>query len=239
MIQKDYIISNQWGMKLSEAELVELGGEKRATYMLKDIKAAQSIEMGQILQVSERRAYAEVYEGKVERLEGNEVTVYGLENISEELRQDFKYKCTFQSVITPVVEGLTPLELEERKKKLDAGIELEDEVDEAELVEPVEIVARDLSGSGIGFYSKVPCSLNPFYELVIPVMREPMVVRIKLLRCEFDPDTSYYLCGGRFVSLQSSEEALLRKTIMQMQVMDRRRLKALMEKEEEIDEEVG
>jgi len=81
-----------------------------------------------------------------------------------------------------------------------------------------DIQAKDLSCSGIAFWSSVSLDEREIIEVVLPVTDAPLLVKTQVLRQLPDESTSKPLYATKFVDLIHDEEALIRKAVFSIQV---------------------
>lgn len=214
MIEHAYFIMNESDERLAEAELISFGPDN----MMMEVNSIDQMKLlkgRSVVHLSEQKKYAEILEGQVESIGDNQISIVNLKNLSAIMRQDLKVCVCFDEWIRPIL----PEDMEESEAPVQ--------------VESVEIMAKDISCSGIGFYVTGEFNKNFNYELILPILSEPMIVELKIVRVEFDEEMGRYLCGARFMNLRYEEERILRRTIMRMQVLEMRRLKERLSELEE------
>jgi hypothetical protein len=90
-----------------------------------------------------------------------------------------------------------------------------------------EITAKDLSCSGISFYSQEPLADKEQLEVVIPTTELPLVLKCEILRHR-PADQGPALYASKFIDTCHDEEVLVRKTVFNIQLQDRARAGASM-----------
>jgi hypothetical protein len=85
-----------------------------------------------------------------------------------------------------------------------------------------EITAKDLSCSGISFYSQEPLADREHLEMVIPTTELPLVLKCEILRHRPN-EQGPALYAAKFIDTCHDEEVLVRKTVFSIQIQDRAR----------------
>lgn len=87
-----------------------------------------------------------------------------------------------------------------------------------------EIQSVDLSCGGIAFYGDAGLSVGETMEVVIPITKEPLIVRCEILRVkELKNDRALY--AAKFVDLCHDEEKTIRHAVFSTQISDGKRQK--------------
>lgn len=233
MIEKGYYILDEQDHKLADAEMVAFGNDSM-TLAVTSEDDLRKVAGRKVLRFSIARVYAEVNEGQVVLEDGNRFSLENIENLSVKQRSEFKIQARFVSRITPIL----PRFIENMQE--DAGVENNSEKKEDDNFRiPVEqeVMVRDISCGGIGFYSDSECSTALDYTIEIKITEQPLVVEVSVVRSEYEGLTRKYVNGAKFVNLRYTEERMLRQTIMRMQVLERKALKERLERIEEPDDE--
>ncbi|MEA5083855.1 MAG: PilZ domain-containing protein [Lachnospiraceae bacterium] len=186
-----------------------------------------SFERGDIVKFQFEQRFDKVFDGVVVSNRNNKLMLDSVRHISNILQEDLRIEVFKDAVITYRVDKESQ---EEDKNKSED--ENEDEtVGETETEEnkdeeySFDIIVKDISSGGIGFYSKQNLPMDKFYEYVADWGSTPVFTKIKLLRKEkLNSDTFSY--GGKFVDLYADEERVLRGGVFAIQArrcQDRRR----------------
>lgn len=237
MVEKTYFILNQDEERIADAELVAFGKDTMVLQVTSPGGAAE-LKGRKSLKFSIARAYAEVSAGNVVMIDGDRITLGDIENLSVQKRADFKIQANFVTRIVPILPRfIERIEEDGPKSVKDKSREL-DQADEEEFQFPVEqeVMVRDISCGGIGFYSGDECSLNFNYTMEIKITEQPIVVELQIIRSEYEEFTHKYVNGARYLNLRYPEESMIRKTIMRIQVLEH---KAMMDRLERIQRVEG
>ncbi|TNF54470.1 hypothetical protein EP227_04210 [bacterium] len=83
-----------------------------------------------------------------------------------------------------------------------------------------EIITRDISVSGIGFYSKkiYPINTRLYIEMYVPGKQKPVATTIEVVRVEALLDKEDYIIGGIFLDVPQDELDFLSKAIGNMNI---------------------
>lgn len=185
---------------------------------------ANAFERGDIVKFQFEQRFDKVFDGVVVSNRNNKLMLDSVRHISNILQEDLRIEVFKDAVITYRVNNESE---EEDKNESTNSIESEDESETEEDVEEYsfDIIVKDISSGGIGFYSKQNLPMNRIYEYVADWGATPVFTKVKLLRKEkLNSDTFSY--GGKFVDLYADEERVLRGGVFAIQArrcQDRRR----------------
>ena len=202
MAQEKYaILSENNDMVLCEAILIDQHGSKMTLKIVDDVNVLRGLKS---VKFHKMQSYAEVYQGEIAEIKGDNVLFNEVVNISAQMRTEIKIKIR---VDTNLIKLFPP---EEQKVPV-----------------AVPIVTNDISCGGIGFVSKADFDKEGTYEVVIPITSPPTVIDLAIMRKEFQPEQNQYVYGSKFLDLDIVEERMLRKAIFKVQM--RRHHKRIME----------
>ena len=202
MAQEKYaVLSENSDMVLCEAILIDQHGSKMTLKIVDDVNVLRGLKS---VKFHKMQSYAEVYQGVIAEIKGDNVLFNEVVNISAQMRTEIKIKIR---VDTNLIKLFPP---EEQKVPV-----------------AVPIVTNDISCGGIGFVSKADFDKEGTYEVVIPITSPPTVIDLAIMRKEFQPEQNQYVYGSKFLDLDIVEERMLRKAIFKVQM--RRHHKRIME----------
>lgn len=191
---------------------------------------ANSYERGDIVKFQFEQRFDKVFDGVVVSNRNNKLMLDSVRHISNILQEDLRIEVFKDAVITYRVNQESN---DEEKNKKASENETEDKTEdesESEKEDDAEeysfdIIVKDISSGGIGFYSKQNLPMDKIYEYVADWGTAPVFTKVKLLRKEkLNSDTFSY--GGKFVELYADEERILRGGVFAIQArrcQDRRR----------------
>ena len=202
MAQEKYaVLSENSDMVLCEAILIDQHGSKMTLKIVDDVNVLRGLKS---VKFHKMQSYAEVYQGEIAEIKGDNVLFNEVVNISAQMRTEIEIKIR---VDTNLIKLFPP---EEQKVPV-----------------AVPIVTNDISCGGIGFVSKADFDKEGTYEVVIPITSPPTVIDLAIMRKEFQPEQNQYVYGSKFLDLDIVEERMLRKAIFKVQM--RRHHKRIME----------
>ncbi|MGE4213293.1 MAG: hypothetical protein AB7E42_00750 [Anaerotignaceae bacterium] len=187
-------------------------------------ETVNSFEKGDIVKFQHEQRFDKVFDGVVVNNKNNRIVLDNVRHISNILQEDLRIEVFKDDVLTYQVEKGSKEEnaneIEDENINKDAS-ENEDNNEEYSF----DIIVKDISSGGIGFYSKENLPMDKIYEYVADWGTTPIMTKVKLLRKEkLNSDTFSY--GGKFVDLYSDEERVLRGGVFAIQArrcQDRRR----------------
>ena len=202
MAQEKYaVLSENSDMVLCEAILIDQHGSKMTLKIVDDVNVLRGLKS---VKFHKMQSYAEVYQGEIAEIKGDNVLFNEVVNISAQMRTEIKIKIR---VDTNLIKLFPP---EEQKVPV-----------------AVPIVTNDISCGGIGFVSKADFDKEGTYDVVILITSPPTVIDLAIMRKEFQPEQNQYVYGSKFLDLDIVEERMLRKAIFKVQM--RRHHKRIME----------
>lgn len=83
--------------------------------------------------------------------------------------------------------------------------------------------SHDLSCGGIAFHTNYSLQIGEWFEVVVPVTSEPLVVKGEILRMRPSAENFSILYAAKFVDLCNDEETLLREAVFNLQLSGRPR----------------
>lgn len=186
-----------------------------------------SFERGDIVKFQFEQRFDKVFDGVVVSNRNNKLMLDSVRHISNILQEDLRIEVFKDAVITYRVDKESQEEdknksEDENEDEIASETETEENKDEEY---SFDIIVKDISSGGIGFYSKQNLPMDKFYEYVADWGSTPVFTKIKLLRKEkLNSDTFSY--GGKFIDLYADEERVLRGGVFAIQArrcQDRRR----------------
>lgn len=199
---------------------------------------ANSFERGDILKFQFEQRFDKVFDGVVVSNRNNRIMLDSVRHISNILQEDLRIEVFKDAIITYRVKNESEdenanksvSEDENENKSTSEDVtenetenKTENECNEEEY--NFDIIVKDISSGGIGFYSRKNLPMDKIYEYVADWGTTPVFTKVKLLRKEkLNSDTFSY--GGKFVDLYSDEERVLRGGVFAIQAkrcQDRRR----------------
>ena len=192
---KNVIISDEKGNELIGAYLDYIGS-KIAVIQLLSIWDAKVIKDKGRLYFKSLEKYDQIYRGNIEYIDGNAVFFKDFENISEELKNDLKVDYVHKTKITFIDE------------------------DDEEIVMPV--VMKDVSRGGVCFFTLEPLKVGQIIDMVLEFTKEPLPVKLEIIRRERYPKDPHYHYGCKIISLNIVEESMLKQAIFRIDIENKR-----------------
>lgn len=199
--EKYAILSESGDMVLCEAVLMERHGNQITLKVIDDVRALNGLNL---VKFHKMQSYAEIYQGQIQDIKGNIVSLGDVFNISAQMRKEIKVKIHME---TDLIKTFP-----EEEQKIPFTI---------------PIVVNDISCGGMGFVSKSDLTKEGTYEVVIPITTDPIILDVGIVRKEFQPDKNLYVYGSKFIDFNIVCERLLREAIFRLQM--RRHRKKIME----------
>ncbi len=197
MRSEDYVILTQGNVKMCSAELIYINMD-RAAFTIESSIILTKISRMEKIRFHKVEEYAEIFEAKVFQIKEGKLFVENLKNITAELRSDLKMKVSYKSTVRSL-EGLSRIN--------------------------VDVQARDISCGGFCFETEKDLMTTELYETVIPITKEPIVLKFRIIRKIFDKGKNVYVYGCCFVDLKINEERILRQAIFRLQMIARKKIK--------------
>lgn len=192
------------------------------------VETTNSFERGDIVKFQFEQRFDKVFDGVVVSNRNNKLMLDSVRHISNILQEDLRIEVFKDSVITYRVDQESKDEDKNKKvsqNEVEDGNQSESETEDDVEEYSFDIIVKDISSGGIGFYSKQNLPMDKIYEYVADWGTAPVFTKIKLLRKEkLNSDTFSY--GGKFVDLYADEERILRGGVFAIQArrcQDRRR----------------
>lgn len=180
-----------YGKNLSKIAIGNLDyiGEKISVFSVADFLEKEAF-VGEI-RIESKVNYEEVYSAVVDRVEGNKVFLFGLRNISEELKADIKIN--HSRII------LVKFERDNEPKTVEARM-------------------IDISSGGIAFTSQEKFIVGDILKIDTKIPEIGFELSIKILRREKMGRFLKYGCC--FVELTRQDESKIRKAVYQLQIKE-------------------
>lgn len=207
---KNVIISDEKGNELIGAYLDYIGS-KIAVIQLLSIWDVKLIRDKGTLYFKSLEKYDQIYRGSIEYIDGNAVFFKDFENISDELKNDLKVDYVNKTKITFLDE------------------------DDEEVVMPV--VMKDISRGGVCFFTLESLKVGQILEMVLEFTKEPLPVKLEIIRRERYPKDPHYYYGCKILTLNIVEESMLKQAIFRIDIENKRGKSKFEDDEFEIDED--
>lgn len=207
---KNVIISDEKGNELIGAYLDYIGS-KIAVIQLLSIWDVKKIRDKGTLYFKSLEKYDQIYRGSIEYIDGNAVFFKDFENISDELKNDLKVDYVHKTKITLIDE------------------------DDEEITMPV--VMKDVSRGGVCFFTLESLKVGQVVEMVLEFTKEPLPVKLEIIRRERYPKDPHYYYGCKITSLNIVEESMLKQAIFRIDIENKRGKSKFEDDDFEIDDE--
>ncbi len=207
---KNVIISDEKGNELIGAYLDYIGS-KIAVIQLLSIWDVKLIRDKGTLYFKSLEKYDQIYRGSIEYIDGNAVFFKDFENISDELKNDLKVDYVNKTKITFLDE------------------------DDEEVVMPV--VMKDISRGGVCFFTLESLKVGQILEMVLEFTKEPLPVKLEIIRRERYPKDPHYYYGCKILTLNIVEESMLKQAIFRIDIENKRGKSKFEDDDFEIDED--
>lgn len=207
---KNVIISDEKGNELIGAYLDYIGS-KIAVIQLLSIWDVKQIRDKGTLYFKSLEKYDQIYRGSIEYIDGNAVFFKDFENISDELKNDLKVDYVNKTKITFLDE------------------------DDEEVVMPV--VMKDISRGGVCFFTLESLKVGQILEMVLEFTKEPLPVKLEIIRRERYPKDPHYYYGCKILTLNIVEESMLKQAIFRIDIENKRGKSKFEDDDFEIDED--
>lgn len=207
---KNVIISDEKGNELIGAYLDYIGS-KIAVIQLLSIWDVKLIRDKGTLYFKSLEKYDQIYRGSIEYIDGNAVFFKDFENISDELKNDLKVDYVNKTKITFLDE------------------------DDEEVVMPV--VMKDISRGGVCFFTLESLKVGQILEMVLEFTKEPLPVKLEIIRRERYPKDPHYYYGCKILALNIVEESMLKQAIFRIDIENKRGKSKFEDDDFEIDED--
>lgn len=142
--------------------------------------------------------YVETFEGIVTEIKENTLIIKNLKDVAVKYREDIKVDVDYKGIITFYEE---------------------------EQINNIAVRVRDISSSGLCFYSKIDLKKEYTYETVIPVTKIPIILNFQIVRKLQSEEESVYIYGCKFIKLGIEEEKMLREAVFRLHSLKYRRNK--------------
>ncbi|MGB5824003.1 MAG: PilZ domain-containing protein [Proteocatella sp.] len=210
---KNVIISDENGNELLGAYL-DYVGSKIAVIQLLSIWDVKIIKELSTLYFKSLEKYDQIYRGTVEYIDGNAVFFKDFENISNELKNDLKVDYIYKTKITVI-----------------------DEDEDGENIS-IPVIIKDVSCGGVCFFTLESLRLGQIVEIVFEFTKNPLPVKLQIIRKErYAGDRNFYY-GCRVISLNMFQESILKQAIFRIDI-ENKRAKSIFDQDVEIKDEVG
>ena len=193
---RNVVISDENGNELLEAYL-DYVGSKIIVIQLLSIWDAKKLEGKSLLYFKSLERYDQVYKGTIEYIDGNAVFFSDFENISHELKDDLKVDYMRKAQIT-----ITDEETGEKKN--------------------IPVVIKDVSGGGTCFMTQESLRVGEIVEVVYDFTRDPLLVKLKIIRKENHINDVNYHYGCRMLPLNMVQESMIKQAIFRIDIENKR-----------------
>ncbi len=85
----------------------------------------------------------------------------------------------------------------------------------------IPVISHDLSCGGVAFFCAFPLEAGEELEVVIPITKNPLILRIKVLRLR-PSNSKIQLYATKFVDLVREEEAAVREAVFGQQIKNKK-----------------
>lgn len=183
-----YLMMDSRGTPIARGRLDSSADAGSLLIQVLDDRRSAVMEHEQI-QMAPLRGNGPTLLGRITSYQGDSIVLEKLQTLDSEMRQNLRMPTHFQSFLYPVTGAWRGR---------------------------LEVEANDLSCGGIAFFCGRELGVGEQTEVVIPVTREPVVLRCEVLRRR-PSDRAEALYAAKFVDLCDDEEMLVREAVYILQ----------------------